>query len=292
MSVMQTLTNSRDVECALHVWEPSLPPKGVCVLYHGYGSHGKYPTVRYLADLLVSDGFVCMSMDFEGHGASPGTPGLIYSYTYLTDDGITVAQHAQEVHPNLPLFLAGTSMGGAVALNVSRQSESELRISGLILLSPMVKLGKPPPAWQVPLLRAVSWFAPSAAVLPQSNLAPEDQYRDPDRLAECVADTLSYSGNMRLATAHSCVKTATDLYENLDEVDCPFACFFGTGDVVTDISGAEALMQMSSTPADDKELKKYEGALHGLLCEPLPLRGQIEADIVAWVNKRRATLSA
>merc|ERR1712118_247803 len=106
----------------------------------------------------------------------------------------------------------------------------------------------------------ISWFAPSAPVLPQSNLAPENQYRDPERLAECVGDTVSYSGNMRLATAHSCVKTALDLYEHLEEVSCPFACFFGTGDIVTDISGADDLMEMSATPADDKELKKYEGA--------------------------------
>eukprot|EP00931_Biecheleriopsis_adriatica_P107511 TRINITY_DN81850_c0_g1_i1.p1 TRINITY_DN81850_c0_g1~~TRINITY_DN81850_c0_g1_i1.p1 ORF type:complete len:308 (-),score=30.08 TRINITY_DN81850_c0_g1_i1:167-1039(-) len=280
------LRNSRGVDCALHEWQPSSPPKAVCVIYHGYASHGKYPTVVYLAELLRSNGIFCMSMDFEGHGVSPGRPGLIYSQTHLADDGALVARHARATHPQLPLFLAGTSMGGAIALNVSRQCSAECSLCGLVLLSPMVKISNPPPTWQLPLLRTVSWFLPGAAVLPRSGLAPEKQYRDPERCAECVADSLSYSGNMRLATAYSCLATAADLHDNLEEVSCPFACFFGTDDVVTDVSGADDLMQRSSTSAADKELKKYEGGLHGLLCEPLPLRSEIENDILAWVQQR------
>eukprot|EP00933_Yihiella_yeosuensis_P014685 TRINITY_DN13063_c0_g8_i2.p1 TRINITY_DN13063_c0_g8~~TRINITY_DN13063_c0_g8_i2.p1 ORF type:complete len:289 (+),score=34.93 TRINITY_DN13063_c0_g8_i2:38-904(+) len=282
------LKNTRGSDCTLHSWTPQVPAKAVCVIYHGYASHGKYPTVRYLAELLSSHGIVCMSMDFEGHGTSPGIPGLVYSYTHLTDDGVTVAEYAQETYPDLPLFLAGTSMGGAIALNVSRECGEDLLIKGLILLSPMIKITNSPPAWQVPLLRAISWLAPSAAVLPQSNLGPEAQYRDPDRCAECSADSLSYSGAMRLATAHSCLMTAGELYSNLEEITSPFACFFGTGDVVVDTSGADELMERSSTSEHDKELKKYEGALHGLLCEPLPLRAEIEKDILAWIFKRLA----
>jgi len=154
-----------------------------------------------------------------------------------------------------------------------------------------VKISKPPPNWQMPLLRAISWFAPSAALLPQSSLAPENQYRDPERLTECVADTLSYSGNMRLATAYSCVMCASNLHENLEEIKCPFLCLFGSEDVVTDITGADDLMERSSTTASNKELKKYGGALHGFLCEPLPLRGEIERDILTWLRKRVAAHS-
>lgn len=284
--MQSTIRNDRGVDCALHEWQPSSAASAVCVIYHGYSTHGRYPTVKYLAELLSTNGIFAMCMDFEGHGASAGLPGLIYSYTNLTDDGITVARYAREKHPDLPLFLAGTSMGGAIALNVSRRCTQECDIKGLILLAPMVKITKGPPAWQVPLLRFISWFAPSAALLPQSNLGPEVQYRDPDRRAECVADVASYSGAMRLASAHSCVMTAQELNANLEEVSCPFACFFGTGDVVVDIAGAEELMLRSSTPEEKKDFKKYEGALHGLLCEPLPLRAEIEGDILAWLKKR------
>jgi len=78
-------------------------------------------------------------MDLEGHGSSPGLPGLICSENDLTADGLIVARHAHSLHPKLPLFLAGTSMGGAIALNVSRYEPIELdcSISGLILLAPM-----------------------------------------------------------------------------------------------------------------------------------------------------------
>jgi len=278
-----TVKNARGVDCALHTWETGSPPRAVCVLFHGYATHGKYPTVRYLAELLSSHGFACMSMDFEGHGVSPGLPGLIYSYTYLTDDGIAIARHAREKFPDVPVFLAGTSMGAAIALNVSRKWSD---CAGLILLSPMIKITKAPPGWQVPLLRAISWFAPGAALLPQSNLSPEAQYRDSERRAECEADTSGYSGAMRLATAHSCLMTAQELHEHLEEVNVPFACFFGTADVVTDVTGGEELVARASTQDADKRLHKYEGALHGLLCEPLPLRAEIERDILTWVQER------
>merc|ERR1712224_808928 len=71
--------------------------------------------------------------------------------------------------------------------------------------------------------------------------------------------------------------------ENLEEVHSPFACFFGSADIVTDPSGADDLMTRASTPAADKVLKTHESALHGLLCEPLPLRAEIERDIIDWV---------
>mmetsp|Transcript_65545 Transcript_65545/g.108672 ORF Transcript_65545/g.108672 Transcript_65545/m.108672 type:complete len:330 (-) Transcript_65545:41-1030(-) len=286
-AIMQsTLPNSRGIECVLHSWEPTFPAKGVCVIYHGYATHAKFPSVRYLAELLVADGFICMCLDFAGHGESPGTPGLIYSPADLKDDGLIVARHAQSIHPNLPLFLVGSSMGGAIALNVSRHWESECRISGLVLLAPLVKVSKVP---SMTVLRAISWLAPSAALLPvKDSLSPENQYRDPERRAECVSDTLYYSGNMRLATAYSFLATALDLHENLEKIDCPFVCLFGTEDKVNEIAGADDLLERSATAASDKEVKKYEGGLHALMCEPLPIRGEIERDILAFLHKRLA----
>jgi len=42
---------------------------------------------------------------------------------------------------------------------------------------------------------------------------------------------------------------------------------------------------MKLSPSKDKTLKSYP-ALHGLLCEPAPLLGIIEDDLIQWLVKR------
>lgn len=42
----------------------------LAVIHHGYGSSGTAPnSVLYMAELLLSRGIVCYSMDMPGHGA-------------------------------------------------------------------------------------------------------------------------------------------------------------------------------------------------------------------------------
>ena len=63
----------------------------------------------------------------------------------------------------------------------------------------------------------------------------------------------------------------------------PTALFLGEEDVVVDNSKVDELMKLA--PSEDKTLKKY-AALHGLLCEPAPLLGIIEDDLIQWLKKR------
>ena len=196
--------------CTLHTWKPLGPPRGVVVIYHGYASHSAYPTTRHAAVMLQSKGFMCMALDLPGHGTSQGTRGLIRSAAHLTGDGVAVARHAKEAHPGLPFFLFGNSMGGAIALNVARAAP-ELRPTGLVLLAPMLSIPEAsmPPAWQVPLLQGIACIMPGAALLGGNATNPAVQYADPVRRAECEADTLAYSGNLRLASANAILTTAT-----------------------------------------------------------------------------------
>jgi acylglycerol lipase len=54
-------------------------------------------------------------------------------------------------------------------------------------------------------------------------------------------------------------------------------------DVVVDNSKVKDLMEESAS--EDKTLKSY-AALHGLLCEPAPLLGIIEDDLIQWLVQR------
>lgn len=274
--------------CVVHRWAPSGPVRAVAVVFHGYGAHARYPTVTYATRLLVGHGIACFALDFPGHGQSEGPRGLIRSPEHLTRDGLAVCHHVKDKpgYAGLPLFLVGSSMGGAVALNVARVEP--LLVQGCVLLAPMLRIAEEalPPAWQVPLLQGLACMVPGLAALGSNATDPSVQYADPERRKECMEDTMVYQGRMRLGSANACLQTAIELSQHFHEVQVPFLCLTAGKDVVVDKDASELLLAQASTPEEDKKNITYPEALHGLLCEPQDKREAIEADIVDWINGR------
>ena len=200
---------TRDIECALYKWSPPKKDgkdariRGVAVVYHGFGAHSLYPTVRYASSLLAESGLLVYGLDFPGHGASPGKRGLIKSVDDLIDDGIAVALHAKTDsskrgdYKQLPLFLVGSSMGGAIALAVANAINDSVNdtVNGVVMLAPMLSLSVGSTA-----RKALGWLntlVPTVPLIPSAATSPEMQYRDADRRAECERNTLTYKGSMR-----------------------------------------------------------------------------------------------
>jgi alpha-beta hydrolase superfamily lysophospholipase len=65
----------------------------------------------------------------------------------------------------------------------------------------------------------------------------------------------------------------------------PFLCLIAADDVVVNNEGARELGRRASTPAGHQTFVEYP-ALHGLLCEPQPLRSVIETGIIDWLSER------
>jgi len=132
------------------------------------------PTVHYSAELLCEgicvccaasqqsptptpppatpypqNGFAVDALDMPGHGESAGVRGLMTSAGAVEDLGLVVARNAAHTYGSLPLFLLGSSMGGAIALAVSRKIAG---VAGVVLLAPMLMLDTP--LWQVGLVSA------------------------------------------------------------------------------------------------------------------------------------------
>lgn len=268
----------------MHTWNAEstrqAKPRAVVVIYHGFLAHSKYPTVRYAAELLASHGFAVVAADMPGHGRSPGTRGYLPSADILIQDGIAIAEYAAKVYDGLSLFLLGSSMGGTIALSVAKELGDD--VSGVILLAPMLAIDVNEPSRL--LLKALTYVAPSLAVIPSSSTSSEKQYRDPERRKECEDDELSISGSkLRIGSASTCVELAKNIRSEFASISCPFICCIGTEDVVVDNVGARELMEKA--PSQDKTLKEYP-ALHGLLCEPSPLVDEIQSDLLSWLNER------
>lgn len=192
---------TRGMECALYKWSPPNKDqkiRGVAVVYHGFGAHSLYPTVRYASSLLAEHGLLVYGLDFPGHGASPGKRGLLTGVDDLVEDGIAVAIHAmadssKNGKSNLPLFLVGSSMGGAIALAVANRITDTVK--GVVMLAPMLSLAVGSAARKA--LGVLNSIIPTVPLIPSSATSPAQQYRDADRRAECARNTLTYKGYLR-----------------------------------------------------------------------------------------------
>mmetsp|Transcript_19677 Transcript_19677/g.32285 ORF Transcript_19677/g.32285 Transcript_19677/m.32285 type:complete len:316 (-) Transcript_19677:20-967(-) len=287
---------TRGIECALYKWTPPQNSnaydkksiRGVAVVYHGFGAHSLYPTVRYASCLLAENGFIVYGLDFPGHGASPGKKGLLTGADDLVTDGIAVAKVAQkeassgEHGDNLPLYFVGSSMGGAIALTVA-DTLPEGSVNGVIMLAPMLALGVSGTARSALGTLSSVPFLSTLPIIPHSATDSDKQYRDPERRAECDRNTMTNKGGLRPISAYTCLQITERVQAKFGQIKVPFLCMVAEEDVVVDISKTKELMKLS--PSKDKTLKSYP-ALHGLLCEPAPLLGIIEDDLIQWLLKR------
>ena len=105
-----------------------LPPQRVAL--------AEWTRVRVAAEALARGGFTVCAPDFAGHGLSGGQRGFIHSAEQLEADALLFVEAAQQAHPQLPLFLAGSSMGGAIAFQAALTLGGQVR--GLVLLAPML----------------------------------------------------------------------------------------------------------------------------------------------------------
>ena len=251
------------------------------------GAHSNYPTVKYASSLLAESGLLVFGLDLSGHGASPGTRGLLTGVDDLIEDGLAVAKHAKEDSikvndgEDLPLFLVGSSMGGAIALAVANRLPEIVK--GVVMLAPMLSLNVGSTARTALGALSCMPLINYMPLIPSSATTPDQQYRDAERRAECENDTMTYKGNMRPQSANTCVAFTDYIQQLFDKVTVPFLCMIAEEDVVVDNSQSKTLME--TAPSTDKTLKSY-AALHGLLCEPAPLLGIIESDFVDWIIER------
>lgn len=136
-------------------------------------------------------------LDFPGHGASPGTRGLLTGVDDLIEDGVAIAKHAvadsSKDGPELPLFLVGSSMGGAISLAVANKCPEIVK--GVVMLAPMLSLSVG--SMQRKALGWLNAIVPTVPLIPSSSTNPDQQYRDPEKRAECERNTLTYKGNLR-----------------------------------------------------------------------------------------------
>nr|XP_020033115.1 monoglyceride lipase isoform X2 [Castor canadensis] len=230
-------------------WKPTGTPKALIFVSHGAGEHcGRYDD---LAQMLMRLNLLVFAHDHVGHGQSEGERMVVSDFHVFVRDVLQHVDMVQKDHPELPVFLLGHSMGGAIAILTA--AERPGHFSGMVLISPLV-IASPESATTFKVLAAKVLNL----VLPNMSLGPID------------SSVLSRN------------KTEVDLY-NSDPLIC-HAGLKGSADRLCDSKGAYLLMD--SARSQDKTLKIYEGAYHVLHKELPDVTRSVFHEINMWVSQR------
>ena len=92
----------------LRLWSPSVKPRALVLILHGYAEYGgRY---AHVAEALVKNGLAVLAPDHVGHGLSEGERALITDFGLVVDDiGATATAAGEHLSGRLPLILVGHS---------------------------------------------------------------------------------------------------------------------------------------------------------------------------------------
>ncbi|KAI3911084.1 hypothetical protein MKW98_015741 [Papaver atlanticum] len=278
--------NSRGIEIFSKSWLPQTSPvKAIICFCHGYGDTCTF-FFEGIARKLASSGYGVYAMDYPGFGLSEGLHGYISSFDGLVDD---VIEHYSKIKEsmesqNVPSFLFGQSMGGAVALKVHLKQPNAW--NGAVLVAPMCKIAEDmvPPLLVKQLLIAVANVLPKSKLVPEKDIG-EMAFRDLEKRKLAKYNVIAYRDKPRLRTALELLRTTDEIERRLEEVSLPILILHGEGDIVTDPSVSKTLYEKAKS--SDKKLHLIKNASHSLLeGEPDDSILEVFNEIICWLDER------
>jgi acylglycerol lipase len=254
-------------------WSPAgdQQPKGVVTIAHGYGEHiGRY---QHVAERLNEAGFAVYGLDHHGHGRSAGKRGRVALGAAVADLNQLIVTVSRARHPELPQFLLGHSMGGAIALRYAIAHQKQL--TGLAVSAPLAAV-----EGGTALLtfgKVIGRVLPGA---PVSRVEPRLVSKDNTVVKDYIADPLNHHGPIPAGVAREFILHASTLGADVRRITLPTLLMWGTADRLCPPSGSE--MVAAEIGSEDLTVKRYKGLFHEILNEPE--REQVLDDLVGWLD--------
>ena len=124
-----------------YVLEPEGPPVGAVVFLHGL-TDSPY-SLRHIARLYRSHGYVSVAIRLPAHGTVPGALTKVRWQEWQAATRLAVREARRRTGPNAPLHIVGFSNGGALALKYALDAIDDDKLARpdrLVLISPMIGL--------------------------------------------------------------------------------------------------------------------------------------------------------
>ncbi len=118
----------------IRTWIPEPNPKKIIIALHGFNDYSNF--IDSAAQYFNQHGIAVISYDQRGFGKSPHRgkwPGTMP----FVQDLQTIIPLVKNAYPDIPVYVLGESMGGAVAI-VAMYKDNHPEIDGIILVAPAV----------------------------------------------------------------------------------------------------------------------------------------------------------
>lgn len=253
-------------------------PKAVILGLHGFGDYRN--AFEEPAEIWAAAGYEIVAYDQRGFGGSP-TRGRWPGTDTLVADAQAVATALRQEYPGVPLYVAGESMGGAVALVAVDRG---LECDGLIL--------------SAPALRSRDTFGPvfsgglylMAHIIPWMPAGPTSidfQPTDNPKTLEKLRKDPMMLRQPRLDMGYGLVGLMDDGRTAAEKIAVPYLMMHGMGDKIVPGGPVKAAIEVMP-PRPDSKLAFYKNGYHLLLRDKEgPL---VAADVVAWLGDHQANL--
>ena len=256
---------------------PAPSPKAAVIIVHGFGDHSG--GMDKISQHLAEHQYAAYSFDLRGHGRSSGTRGYVRRWDEYRGDLHAFRQVVGGLHPGLPLFLLGHSLGGLICLDYCLHEETG--IAGLAAIAPAFSYTiRPMEKW---LIFLMSYLKPDYTV--EKSLHSRNA-REPHRNGWTKGDPLRHQ-TVTPGLGRGIITAQRLLQKRSTSLQVPFLLQYGTDDSLTP---PEKLRQFfASVGSRDKQQIAYEHMRH----RPFDEEGNslFLADLLHWLDCRCASRS-
>ncbi len=271
------------VSLPTRIWLPdNQPVKRIVIALHGFNDYSNF--INDSASQLMQSGVATYAYDQRGFGGAPNA-GLWSGTHALAQDLFVFIKIIKQRHPNIPVYVLGESMGGAVVIVTMTQNNAP-KVNGLILAAPAVWAKSTMPWYQRWALTLGSYTLPWLKLSPNGlKITASDNLvmlrklgRDPLIIKETRIDAmhgLTQLMGLALNASHQLPSNTLILYGEHDEV-------------IPKRPTANMLARLSKAHGIAPKVAVYKQGYHMLLRD---LNAQQPRnDIVSWMNNPKASL--
>ncbi len=263
----------------LRRWLPQdMPVKAVIIALHGFNDYSNAFTAT--GKYLSGRGIACYAYDQRGFGAAP-VRGVWSGSDAYTNDLAAFATAVRALHPHVPLYVLGESMGGAVTI-VAMTGNHPPDVDGVILVAPAVWARDTMPWYQRWLLAVTAHSVPWMELTGKGlKIKPSDNI---DMLRGLGGDPLVIKAT-RIDTMYGLTDLMDAALAGGQRLHLPTLVQYGEHDQV--IPQQPMLLMLAKMPATTTKAF-YKNGYHMLLRD---LQGEKPlADIVAWITDHNQPL--
>ncbi|MBB6670227.1 alpha/beta hydrolase [Cohnella nanjingensis] len=248
------------------------PARGAVIAVHGLGDHSG--GLQNLWGMLTEGGYHVYAFDLRGHGRSSGSRGFIRDWEEYRGDLHAFRTMVASEIAELPLYLAGHSLGGVVCADYALYHGREL--SGLMLIAPA--LSYEATFWEKCLIACMAQIKPDLTVRKQGSA--DALTCIPEIRARLVSDPWRHNA-VTPGLGLGLMRAIKRIRSQAHAIQVPLLLQYGLDDAITPPAQLQAFFD--TVGIANRQKFEYEAVRH----RPFEDEGRetFGADLLGWLNR-------